>query len=39
MQDLSGEKLDQARGILDELDLDAWMIFVRESSQGGESAD
>lgn len=38
MSNLIGEKLDQAHGILEELDLDAWMIFVRESSHGGDPA-
>jgi Xaa-Pro aminopeptidase len=35
---LIGEKLDQAQRILEELDLDAWMVFVRESSHGGDPA-
>jgi len=32
------EKLEQAHAILAELDLDAWMIFVRESGHGGDPA-
>ena len=36
MSNLIEEKLDQVHGILEELDLDAWMIFVRESSHGGD---
>ncbi|HEY3965454.1 MAG TPA: M24 family metallopeptidase, partial [Planctomycetaceae bacterium] len=35
---LIAEKLDQAQRILEELDLDAWMVFVRESSHGGDPA-
>ena len=31
-QDLIREKLDQATSILDELDIDVWLTFVRESS-------
>lgn len=38
MDKLNAEKLEQAHGILEELDLDAWMIFVRESSHGGDPA-
>lgn len=38
MSHLIAEKLDQAQGILEELDLDAWLLFVRESSQGGDTA-
>ena len=38
MTSIMHEKLDQAHGILDELDLDAWLVFVRESSQGGDPA-
>lgn len=38
MADLIAEKLDQAQRILDEFDLDAWMVFVRESSHGGDPA-
>lgn len=38
MNNLIAEKLDQAHGILNEFDLDAWMIFVRESSHGGDPA-
>ncbi len=38
MSDLIAEKLDQVQGILNELDLDAWMVFVRESSHGGDPA-
>ena len=38
MSKIIEEKLQQAHGILDELNVDAWMVFVRESSQGGESA-
>jgi Xaa-Pro aminopeptidase len=38
MSHLLGEKLDQAHAILAEFDLDAWMIFVRESSDGGDPA-
>jgi len=38
MPNLFAQKLAQAHGILDELDLDAWMIFVRESSHGGDPA-
>ena len=30
MKNLTAEKLDQAHGILNELDLDVWIIFVRE---------
>lgn len=36
MADLIAEKLDQAQQILTDLDLDAWMIFVRESGQAGD---
>ena len=35
---LYAEKLDQAVTILNELDLDAWLIFVRESSENGDPA-
>lgn len=38
MSNLIAEKLDQAQGILNELGLDAWMVFVRESSHGGDPA-
>jgi Xaa-Pro aminopeptidase len=38
VSDLIAEKLDRVPGILNELKLDAWMVFVRESSQGGDSA-
>src|SRR5579863_7749700 len=38
MSNLIAEKLDQVQGILKELDLDAWMVFVRESSHGGDPA-
>lgn len=38
MSNLIAEKLDQAQGILAEFDLDAWMVFVRESSHGGDPA-
>lgn len=38
MGNLIAEKLEQAHGLLNELDLDAWMIFVRESSHGGDPA-
>lgn len=33
-----GEKLDQARQLLAALDLDAWLIFVRETAMGGDPA-
>jgi Xaa-Pro aminopeptidase len=33
---LIAEKLDQAHRILDEFEIDAWMIFVRESGHGGD---
>ncbi|MEE8171086.1 MAG: M24 family metallopeptidase, partial [Phycisphaerae bacterium] len=33
MDPVISEKLDQAVGILDEFDIDAWLIFVRETSQ------
>ncbi len=36
VSDLIAQKLDQAHGILKELDLDAWMVFVRESGQGSD---
>src|SRR5262249_27423258 len=35
---LLAKKLDQAQAILAEFDLDAWMIFVRESGDGGDPA-
>ena len=38
MMQITSEKLAQAHAILEQLDLDAWMIFVRESSQAGEPA-
>jgi Xaa-Pro aminopeptidase len=38
MYNLFTEKLNQAHAILAEFDLDAWMIFVRESSDGGDPA-
>src|SRR5262245_5771890 len=38
MSNLHAEKLDQVRRILEEFDLDAWMIFVRESSHGGDQS-
>ena len=38
MTGLLAEKLDQAHAILAEFDLDAWMIFVRESGDGGDPA-
>jgi Xaa-Pro aminopeptidase len=38
MTRLIAEKLDRVHGILDELDIDAWMVFVRESSHGGDPA-
>ena len=33
-----GEKLAQVPGLLREHELDAWLIFVRETSMGGEPA-
>eukprot|EP00913_Durusdinium_trenchii_P022852 g21456.t1 len=36
MSDLIAEKLEQVHGILNEYEIDAWMIFVRESSHGGD---
>ena len=38
MSNLIAEKLDQVQNILAEFDLDAWMVFVRESSHGGDPA-
>jgi Xaa-Pro aminopeptidase len=38
VSNLIAEKLDRIPGILDELGLDAWMVFVRESSQGGDAS-
>ncbi|MGE5192164.1 MAG: M24 family metallopeptidase [Deltaproteobacteria bacterium] len=38
MSKILAEKLDQAQHILAEFDLDAWMIFVRESSECGDPA-
>jgi Xaa-Pro aminopeptidase len=38
LSDLIAEKLNQVQGILNELNLDAWMVFVRESSHGGDAA-
>lgn len=32
------EKLDQAQQLLDTLDLDAWLLFVRETSMAGDPA-
>lgn len=32
------EKLDQAQQLLDALDLDAWLLFVRETSMAGDPA-
>lgn len=32
------EKLDQAQHLLDALDLDAWLLFVRETSMAGDPA-
>lgn len=36
MSTLIAEKLSQVGGILDELQIDAWLTFVRESSTGGD---
>jgi Xaa-Pro aminopeptidase len=38
MSNIFAQKLDQAQAILQELELDTWMLFVRESSQGGDPA-
>ena len=34
MSDVAKEKLVQVQAILDELDIDAWLLFVRETSEG-----
>ena len=36
MSDTAKEKLAQVQAILDELDIDAWLLFVRETSDGGD---
>ncbi len=36
MSSIIAQKLEQAHAILNELNLDAWMVFVRESSHGGD---
>ncbi len=36
MSDIIAQKLEQAHAVLCELQLDAWMVFVRESGQGGD---
>ena len=38
MSNIVSEKLEQAHGILNELDLDAWLVFVRETGCGGDPA-
>jgi Xaa-Pro aminopeptidase len=35
---ITAQKLNQAHQILNELDLDAWMLFVRESAEAGDPA-
>jgi len=37
MSSIVSEKLDQAVGILNELDVDAWLTFVRESADSSDS--
>lgn len=37
MNEIVCQKLEQALGILNELDVDAWLTFVRESADSGES--
>ena len=36
MLDVIAEKLEQACEILNDLDLDIWMVFVRESGESGD---
>ena len=36
MSNIIQQKLDQSHKILNKFDLDAWMVFVRESSEGGD---
>lgn len=38
MTDLTAEKIDQTRRILDELEIDCWLTFVRESLECGDPA-
>lgn len=38
MNELAAGKVEQAVGILDELGLDAWLVFVRETAESGDPA-